>query len=168
MTDPTSHIRAGVYAITCIPLQKTYIGAATDVRNRIQGHKARLRSGVHPIEALQADFNQYGENAFDFAITVLYEHVSDARKHEDRILSDIPSDALIYNTRLPRPPKQVLKKDSPLPMITLLNLARANFKTDEALAKAIRVNISTITRIRKGRHKQHAGTITKLIKAINA
>lgn len=56
----------GLYVITCLPLQKYYIGESEVVSRRLTAHKSQLRRGVHENRTLQNDFLQYGEANFKF------------------------------------------------------------------------------------------------------
>lgn len=60
----------GVYAITCLPSGRKYIGSSENVRERFYRHRYRLRSGQHHITALQLDWNEYGEDAFEFRVVL--------------------------------------------------------------------------------------------------
>jgi group I intron endonuclease len=54
----------GLYTITCIPLNKHYIGESTRMKGRINSHKSRLRRSCD--ENAQKDFNIYGIENFAF------------------------------------------------------------------------------------------------------
>lgn len=49
---------------------RMYIGSSADVETRHMNHLYALRAGKHPIEDMQKDFDEYGEN---FTFTVLDE-----------------------------------------------------------------------------------------------
>nr|QUO98942.1 putative GIY-YIG homing endonuclease [Oedogonium crispum] len=61
-----SSLKSGLYLITCIPLEKHYVGESSDVTQRINAHKSALRRGIHVNRKMQEDFQNYGENAFVF------------------------------------------------------------------------------------------------------
>jgi group I intron endonuclease len=58
---------SGVYRIKCIPSGKFYIGSAFDMHDRCEHHRSSLRRGNHPNPHLQAAWNKYGEENFEFA-----------------------------------------------------------------------------------------------------
>lgn len=57
-----------VYAIQHNVTKKLYIGSSKDVRTRYLGHLSQLRNGNHPVEDLQNDYDEYGE---DFSLFIL-------------------------------------------------------------------------------------------------
>ncbi len=61
-----------VYAIRHNVTGRVYIGSSCHVDKRFNEHINALRSHRHPVEDMQADFDQYGE---DFSMTIL-EHVA--------------------------------------------------------------------------------------------
>lgn len=61
-----------VYAIRHNVTGRVYIGSSCRVDRRFQQHISDLRCHRHPVEDMQADFDQYGD---DFTLTVL-EHVA--------------------------------------------------------------------------------------------
>lgn len=72
---------AGVYCIINLQTGQRYVGSTKDIAYRWYNHRSYLRGGKHENERLQADFNQYGESAFDFQVL---EEVTDVRKLIER------------------------------------------------------------------------------------
>jgi hypothetical protein len=64
----------GIYEIRNVRNNRAYIGKSTDIRTRWQQHRHELRCGRHINKALQADWNEHGEEAFTFAVA---EEVAD-------------------------------------------------------------------------------------------
>jgi group I intron endonuclease len=62
--DPS--LKSGIYVITCLPLQKHYIGQSSNVKVRLNAHKSTLMRNCHCCAQLQADYNHYGQNQFVF------------------------------------------------------------------------------------------------------
>lgn len=62
----TKSFKQGLYIITCIPLNKHYIGESTGLKGRLNKHKYTLRRGCHDCRALQDDFYLYGFENFTF------------------------------------------------------------------------------------------------------
>ena len=58
----------GIYCIENLVNGKKYIGLSADVEQRLKKHKRYLRKKQHPNEHLQASWNKYGEDSFDFKI----------------------------------------------------------------------------------------------------
>lgn len=59
---------SGVYQIRCIPTGKIYIGSAVNLRKRWEEHRRSLRKGKHRNRYLQAAWNKYGEENFEFSV----------------------------------------------------------------------------------------------------
>jgi group I intron endonuclease len=59
---------SGIYQIRCIANDKIYIGSSVDLRNRWLQHRSSLRLGNHGNQHLQAAWDRYGEDAFEFTI----------------------------------------------------------------------------------------------------
>ena len=58
----------GIYSIKNIKNDKIYIGKSIDIYKRWNQHKLQLRKNEHHSKSLQADWNKYGEDAFEFSI----------------------------------------------------------------------------------------------------
>jgi hypothetical protein len=59
---------SGIYQIRCIATDKIYIGSSVNLRTRWGEHCRLLRQGIHHNKHLQAAWDKYGEDAFDFTI----------------------------------------------------------------------------------------------------
>lgn len=57
-----------VYAIRHNRTQKVYIGSSSKLDIRIRSHLSKLRCGMHSVDDMQKDYDEYGE---DYTITVL-------------------------------------------------------------------------------------------------
>ena len=62
---------SGVYQIRCLPTGKIYVGSAVDLYERWYEHRRALRLGKHINAYLQAAWNKYGEESFEFSILEL-------------------------------------------------------------------------------------------------
>ncbi len=63
----------GVYLIRNNANGKCYVASSRDIRARINRHKMDLRTNGERIPGLQADWNEYGESAFEFETVDLLE-----------------------------------------------------------------------------------------------
>lgn len=59
---------SGVYQIRCKSNNKIYIGSAIDIRTRCEQHRRSLRRGDHSNQHLQAAWNKFGEDNFEYAV----------------------------------------------------------------------------------------------------
>jgi group I intron endonuclease len=59
---------SGIYQIRCVANDKIYIGSSVDLRNRWAFHCRALIRGNHSNRFLQAAWDSYGPDAFDFTI----------------------------------------------------------------------------------------------------
>lgn len=59
-----------VYLIRHNITGRIYIGSSKNVETRYMNHMYNLRSGKHPVEDMQKDFDEHGEN---FTLTVIDE-----------------------------------------------------------------------------------------------
>jgi group I intron endonuclease len=58
----------GIYKITNDVTGKIYVGCASNIRTRINGHLYDLRKNIHANTYLQHAWNKYGEDYFSFDI----------------------------------------------------------------------------------------------------
>jgi group I intron endonuclease len=56
----------GIYSITNMVDGKRYVGSAHSFTRRWRVHTSQLRRGAHPNRKLQAAWNKYGEESFEF------------------------------------------------------------------------------------------------------
>ena len=64
---------AGIYLITNTETGTQYVGQAVNIRTRWIQHIQELRARKHCNQALQEDFDKYGEDAFDFKVLEVVE-----------------------------------------------------------------------------------------------
>lgn len=60
--------KSGIYWIKNNVTNLIYIGSSKDIGNRIIKHFSQLRKGNHPNNLILADYNKYGQDAFDFGV----------------------------------------------------------------------------------------------------
>ncbi len=61
-------MKSGIYQIKNLITNKLYIGSAVNFKNRWSKHKSELNKNIHGNKHLQASWNKYGEEAFEFKI----------------------------------------------------------------------------------------------------
>jgi hypothetical protein len=90
----------GVYYLRNRVTGKEYLGStATSLRRRYNSHLARLRRRFHFNPSLQADYDQYGEAAFEFGI-IEQTTPEEATTRELYWATARPAPAGRYNSRL--------------------------------------------------------------------
>ena len=68
MDESASLSLCGIYAATCIPTGKQYIGRSIDIERRWNDHLELLRANKHHSPHFQHEWNKYGEKAFQWAV----------------------------------------------------------------------------------------------------
>ena len=58
----------GIYKITCLTNNKSYIGQSVSIKRRWATHKRELAAGTHYNEYLQRAYNKYGKDSFVYEI----------------------------------------------------------------------------------------------------
>lgn len=61
-------IVSGIYEIFNNKNKKSYIGSSQDIYKRFSNHKSDLRNNKHKNNNIQNDFNEFGEESFEFRI----------------------------------------------------------------------------------------------------
>jgi group I intron endonuclease len=61
-------MKTGIYTITNVITKHIYVGAASNIKKRLNDHLYSLRKNVHDNNYLQNSFNKYGEEVFSFEI----------------------------------------------------------------------------------------------------
>jgi group I intron endonuclease len=72
---------SGIYKITNSVNGKIYVGSAVDLRKRWGNHKSNLNVGINKSKHLQAAWNKYGQDSFEFSVI---EYVEDKTKLIER------------------------------------------------------------------------------------
>ena len=74
-----------IYQITHIPTGRIYVGSSHTPEARLKAHMSALKNGRHPVEDMQADFDELGED-YDFAIIGQIKDESEVHKEYDCML----------------------------------------------------------------------------------
>ena len=110
-----------VYMIRHNVTGRMYIGRSKELEKRIYSHFNRLRSGKHPVEDMQEDFDLFGD---DFTISILgeitNEHIWLEKEMQEKYQSTVRGigynyndpriTAAIRNRAKPRKPKAMLRE----------------------------------------------------------
>lgn len=85
-------LKSGLYLITCISIEKHYVGESEYATRRLNAHKSALRRGVHENNEMQKDFDKYGINDFLFQKLHFGKSFSkeERQKFETLLLSTLP------------------------------------------------------------------------------
>jgi len=103
-----SHRPMGVFQIRNKLNDKVFIDSSNNIPGKINRHKFALNAGQHASKALQRDWNEFGESAFEFeTIEPLeprddqnYDYRSDLETLEDLWLEKVqPFDTKGYNEK---------------------------------------------------------------------
>ena len=92
---------AGVYKIENTITGKTYVGQSTVLPIRFNQHQNELSRGIHYNSILQADYNKYGKDVFNYR--VIQEYPCDTSpdvlfEHEQRVIDEYISEGKeVYN-----------------------------------------------------------------------
>lgn len=60
-----------IYAIQHCPTGRIYVGRTNSLEQRLEAHFRSLRSGSHPNELMQSDYNEYGNDYEVFVLEVV-------------------------------------------------------------------------------------------------
>jgi len=77
---------SATYTIRCTKNARVYIGSSVNVHTRIKEHKTLLRNSTHHNPALQAAWNKYGEDGFEFLFTPFLGDAVSLRLFEQRLI----------------------------------------------------------------------------------
>jgi group I intron endonuclease len=79
-----NHIPAapGVYQISCTQNGKRYFGATQNLKQRWSSIATSLSNGIHPTPSFQADYDQFGLDAFEFDIIRICETMTPKQRKE--------------------------------------------------------------------------------------
>lgn len=91
---------AAIYKITCVATDDFYIGSAVKPKRRRWEHWDALKKKTHHCSALQAAWNIYGEDAFEFELIEEVEDESLLLSIEDMYLVQYAGTPQCYNTAL--------------------------------------------------------------------
>ena len=91
---------AAIYKIVNVVTEDFYVGSAVKPKRRKWEHWAALKKGTHHCVALQAAWNTFGEDAFEFDVIEIVENEAQLLLVEDTHLLQHAGQAHCYNTAL--------------------------------------------------------------------
>lgn len=95
----------GIYKIRNIINNKIYIGSAIDIKKRWRDHKWYLKENKHHNQHLQASYNKYGLENFEFIIELKCE-LNNLLLEEKRLIEKFKSNNNIYGYNI-NDPRQI-------------------------------------------------------------
>jgi len=93
-------VTAGIYAIVHMESGCAYIGSSIDIRIRWRDHKYNLNLNKHRNLSLQAAWNKYGIDAFDFRTLQQMSDNNLLVKQEQKWLDKYRQNGGVYNTAI--------------------------------------------------------------------
>ena len=143
--DPSLLDKCGVYEVLCPETSKAYVGCSNQISIRIAVHHKQLSEGKHATVELQADYNQWGENAF--LVSVLIECAAEERfQYEQAVIQyRIGRGEKLYN-HIKEPRKLRVIEATPI-QSKFRQLLKDNPRVSyQNLADQLRINKTTLWR----------------------
>lgn len=83
--------KCGIYKIYCKENNKFYIGSTgKSFKQRFSQHKSKLKNNKHSCKHLQAAYNLYGEDSFEFSIVkIMDSNIEDILLEESKTIKDL-------------------------------------------------------------------------------
>lgn len=89
--------RCGVYMLFCKATHKVYIGSTnTTFKDRQQGHFSQLKNHRHN-KLIQADYDIYGRDSFEFIIVFITDDSEEAKRKEEALIKYYMAIKMCYN-----------------------------------------------------------------------
>lgn len=130
---------SGIYKITNLVNNKSYVGSAVNLKLRLQKHYYELNKGVHSNEYLLRSFNKYGNDNFNIEILEIFEKI------DYKLLLKLEKEYIIYFDTLNNGYNLMLDNSS---FFTKMNISKkhidANKKRQSISVYAININDNKI------------------------
>lgn len=87
------YVSAGIYEITCLKVNKKYIGESQNILERLGKHTSTLNRQTHDCFSLQNDWNKYGKEQFKIQILFIGKKWEDSEKRknmQDSLIEQLP------------------------------------------------------------------------------
>jgi hypothetical protein len=75
----------GIFEIRNKIENKIFIDSSNNIPAKFNRHKFQLNAGLHPNKELQADWNKYGENNFDFNVIEEIEQKDEIKDYSKKL-----------------------------------------------------------------------------------
>lgn len=119
----------GIYRIKHVDSNKSYIGSAINLKNRLRRHYTDLKKGIHPNSHLQRAFDKYGIDKFKIDVIELFNDID----YKDLI--NIEKKYIIKEDLLNKGYNQMIDNRS---FMTMLNKSKDHIKSNvERCSKAV-------------------------------
>lgn len=102
------HTIPGIYKITCVVENKSYIGSSINIIQRLTTHKAQLKYNKHENRFLQTLYNNYGINSFQFVTLEIVWNMYLLISIEDRWIEEYKAELVNIKDKSTRPKKEYL------------------------------------------------------------
>ncbi|MBP5720398.1 MAG: GIY-YIG nuclease family protein [Bacteroidales bacterium] len=86
-----------VYALRHNPTGRVYVGSTYDLTMRVYQHIYKLRNGTHPIENMQRDFYQHGEDYTLYILDTLRDYCDNRKEFMWMDILDTRNQDVGYN-----------------------------------------------------------------------
>lgn len=73
----------GVFSLTCTATGDAFLGATLDAKRAFNGIRARLENDMHPNKALQALWNEHGEDSIVYEVVALLDYDDPGEDHAE-------------------------------------------------------------------------------------
>lgn len=83
----TRHPEMGVISFRCKETGEVFLGISTDTKADYNSNRFKLLMGGHPNRQMQALWNAYGEECFEYAVLKLLEYDDPQEDHTDELLA---------------------------------------------------------------------------------
>jgi group I intron endonuclease len=90
-------MKSGVYTITCTVNGMVYCGSTSNFLRRKASHFADLKNGIHHLEQMGSDYENYGEAAFEFKVIEQIEDKKLYRVKEEELIQRLKAANCCYN-----------------------------------------------------------------------
>lgn len=137
-------VMGGIYAVRCLDSGRGYFGSTTNLSARFSQHRRLLAGCKHHCAQLQADWNLYGPDGFEFKTLAVLEK-SELSATEQRVLdAKFKSDTKPYNTALDAtaPMKGRKHSEKTLETLSAINTGEQNGFFGRSHSDATKLQIS--------------------------
>lgn len=81
------HPEMGVISFKCKATGEVFLGISKDAKADYNSNRFKLSMGGHPNKHMQALWNQYGEDGFEYAILKILKYDDPQKDYNDKLLA---------------------------------------------------------------------------------